>query len=169
MRRQSRIRCEIKPKWRYLSLYRILEHGYLSEVFHTLMTEFFSTPKDSLKKASDAVGSEFTQFMALAETGSLETDFQVLLDEFEKAKALPNQFAIKVDRSIQQGRELAGFTSPANWRRGVLVCYKIRNAIVHAGLPSPIFEAFPDGSECLEALLPTLELLTLKFLGITIA
>lgn len=157
---------EIKAKWRYLSLYRILEHGYLSEVFNKLKANFFNSPKESLEGALASVESELKQFISLADTGTLQTEFEALFAKFENAKALPNKFAIAVARSIQQGGQLKQIQN--RWQHGVLVCYKIRCAIVHAGSSSPLFDSYPDGSACIEMLLPSLESICLKFLGITV-
>jgi hypothetical protein len=158
---------EVKAKWRYLSLYRILEHGYLSEVFDTLKAEFFLSPRESLSKAVDSVESELNQFISLADTGTLKDEFGVFFEGFERVKAVPNRFAAAVDRSIRIGGQLKKFKT--SWEHGVLVCYKIRSAIVHAGLSSPIFDAYPDGPDCLNALLPSLESIGLKYLKIVIA
>jgi hypothetical protein len=157
---------EIKSKWRYLSLYRILEHGYLSEIFETLQAEFFQSPHESLDRAIKSVESELQQFTALAETASLKGAFESLFDEFQKAKAANNKFAWALDRSLaksgqQQNRQ--------KWQNGVLICYKIRNSIVHSGLSSPIFDAYQDSSDCLDVLLPTLEFISLSFLDVTVA
>ena len=157
---------EIKSKWRYLSLYRILEHGYLSEVFERLQAEFFRSPKESLQRALDSVKSEDAQFISLADSASLEREFEALFDEFKNAKTALNQFACAVHHSLQQSENLR---TTEKWKHGVLVCYKIRCAIVHAGLSSPIIDAYPDGEACIDMLLPTFESIALKFLGITIA
>jgi len=158
---------EVKVKWRYFSLYRILEHGYLSEIFNQLKNEFFFSPKETLQKALTSVESELKQFVSLAAAGGLEAEFEVFYDEFQKVKGALNRFANAIDRSIQvsgQHKLVEG-----KWQCGVLVCYKIRCAIVHSGLSSPIFEAYVDGPACLEVLLPRLESISLKFLGVVMA
>ena len=158
--------AEYKNKWRFVSLYRILEHGCLFEIFQRLSVAFFSAPKDSLKIAQDCVQSELKQFLSFVEQASLQTQFESLFDQFEAAMAGGNQFAIAVEHSIQQNDQKN--QGVGRWKAGVVVCYKIRCAIVHAGLSAPIFDAYPDGSFLLEALLPSLESTALSFLGVTI-
>ena len=151
---------ESKTKWRFLSLYRILEHGYLDEIFQTLSLAFFSSPKQSLSNASKSVENEMNQFLALATKASLQNYFETLYDEFDYAKTGGNQFAVAVFASIDP--------KVRKWEKGVFVCYKIRCAIVHAGLSAPIFDAYSDGPELLEILLPTFESIALSFLGVSI-
>jgi hypothetical protein len=158
---------EVKTKWRYFSLYHILEHGYLFEVFSALKSDFFFSPKESLSAALAAVDSELNQFISLAETAGLQPEFEAFFDQFELAKGDLNRFAIAVDRSIQQSGQLK--KAKGKWQHGVLACYKIRCAIVHAGVSAPIFDSYPDGPACLEMVLPTFESVCLKFLGITVA
>lgn len=159
---------EVKTKWRFLSTYRVLEHGYLSEVFQTLQAEFFASPKESVSAALNSLESELKQFIALVEAASLKNQFEVFYDEFEKIKSGGNRFAVAIDRSLTtkggQIKQVQG-----KWQKGVLIYYKMRCAIVHAGIASPMFDAYPDGSECLNALMPTCELLMLDFLGLSVA
>lgn len=158
---------EVKAKWRYLSLYRILEHGYLSEIFDALKSGFFVSPRESLDRAVASIESELNQFITLADTAALKQEFETFFDDFERAKAIPNRFAAAIDHSIKLGGQIKKIN--AKWQHGVLVCYKIRSAIVHAGFSSPIFDAYPDGAGCLAALLPSLESIILNYLRITIA
>jgi hypothetical protein len=123
--------------------------------------------RDKLIHAVAAVESELNQFISLADKGNLKQEFEYLFDAFENAQAVPNSFALAVDRSIQIGGQLKKWNF--RWQHGVLVCYKTRSAIVHAGLSSPIFDAYPDGPACLDMLLPHLESIGLKYLKITSA
>jgi hypothetical protein len=157
---------EFKTKWRFISLYRVLEHGYLSEIFQTLTNSFFSAPKDSLKVAAESVQNELMQFVSFAEAASLQNQFEALYDEFELVKNAGNQFALALEHSIQQGGQQT--QTKNRWQAGVLVCYKIRCAIVHAGLSAPVYDVYPDGPALLEALLPTFEFVALTFLGVTV-
>ncbi len=156
---------EVKTKWRYLSLYRIFEHGYLSEVFETLKSTFFASPKESLATATTSLDSELNQFLALVQNAGLDGHFAALVDEFDKAKATGNRFAAALERSFQQTGQLKAIKGQG--QKGVLICYKIRCAIVHAGMSSPIFDAYPDGPICLELLLPVCESAVLHFAGLT--
>ena len=155
---------EVKTKWRFLSLYRIFEHGYLSGIFETLQSNFFDAPKESLNDATKSIASELNQFLLLVQQAGLDNTFESIYDEFEKMMSARNRFALALERSFQKDRQLDTLTTRS--QKGVLVCYKIRCAIVHAGVSAPIFDAFRDGAACLEALLPVCELAVLQFLGI---
>lgn len=155
---------EFKGRWRFLSLYRILEHGYLDEIFKSLRASFFANPQESLTAASKSVANDLQQFLTLVEQAGLETLFGTFCDQFEKAKGLNNRFSHALDRSMrEQIPQCQG-----KWKKGVLVCYKIRCAIVHAGLSAPIFEMYPDADELLDLVLPSLEEITLSFVGVTV-
>jgi hypothetical protein len=158
---------EFKTKWRFLSLYRILEHGYLAEIFQTLESAFFSSPKESLVVATKSAENELQQFLALAENALLQNHFEAFFDEFEKQKAGGNQLAHAIERSIQQNKQQNQVNGKS--QMGVLVCYKMRCSIVHAGLSAPIFDAYPDGPALLESVLPIFESATLNFLGVTVS
>lgn len=156
---------EVKTKWRYLSLYRVFEHGYLSEVFETLKLAFFASPKESLAAATASLDSELNQFIALVQHSNLNSHFVLLHDEFEKARAAGNRFAAALEHSFQQTGQIKAVKGKD--QKGVLICYKIRCAIVHAGATSPMFDAYPDGPICLEALLPVCESAVLQFVGVS--
>ena len=157
---------EIKLKWRTLALYRILEHGYLTEIYQTIEARFFESPEETLKSAVKLVGSEVSQFIALVDSAALRDDAKLIYDEYEKMRMAGNRFAIALDRSMSQSGQVQQASAP--WQKGVLVFYKIRCAIVHAGLSAPIFDSYSDGDALLENLLPLCESLVLNFLGMTI-
>ena len=148
-----------------MSLYRIFEHGYLSEVFETLKSAFFASPKDSLAAATLSLESELNQFLTLVQHTGLDNTFATLHDEFEKSRASGNRFAAALEHSFQQSGQLKSLKT--KWQKGVLICYKIRCAIVHAGVSSLIFDAYADGPACLEAVLPACESAVLQFMGIS--
>lgn len=158
---------EVKAKWRFLSTYRVLEHGYLSEVFQAVQAGFFTSPKETLEIGLDSLGSELKQFIALVNAAGLQTQFETFHDQFDQCIAGGNRFAIALNHSITK----TGQTKQVNskWQKGVLLFYKVRCAVVHAGITSPIFDAYPDGAACLETLLPTCEQVMLDFLGISVA
>jgi hypothetical protein len=156
---------EVKAKWRYLSIYRILEHGYLATVFETLRSSFFSSPKESIASAATALDSELNQFFALAQNAALQVYFESLHDAFYRARASGNRFASALEHSLNQTGQVKLAKNKS--QKGVLICYKTRCAIVHAGASSPIFDAYPDGPECLEIMLPECESALLQFVGIT--
>ena len=158
---------EVKTKWRFLSLYRALEHGYLSELFHVLEGQFFAAPRESVTAALAALDSELSQFITLAEGAAINAHFEAFCDEFESIKTAGNRFALAVDRSIDKSGQLKALNG--KWQKGVLIFYKIRCAIVHAGMSSPIFDAYPDGTACLDRLLPISEAAVLDYLGLSVA
>lgn len=158
---------ETKSKWRFLALYRIFEHGYLSEILLTIQQEFFRSPKETLDTCRNSVESEVRQFNALCISSKLEANFELFLDGFEKAKNSLNRYAFALDKSLNKDGQLGQLQGKA--AKGVLICYKIRCSIVHSGLSAPIFEAYPDAADCLEMVLADLEMAALAFLGISVS
>lgn len=156
---------EVKAKWRFLSLYRILEHGYISEIFKTLKTEFFRSPNESLERARKNVENEMQQFLALVKSATLDCHFDAICRRFDELKTSGNRFANAIQHSMDKGGKLPSSGRDAS-DKGVHVCYKIRCAIVHAGLAGPIFDAYDDASACVEGILCDCEAATLQFLGI---
>jgi hypothetical protein len=157
---------ETKNKWRFLSLYQIIEHGYLTEVFNKLTKNFFNSPADRLTEALKSVESELNQLSQLVHASSLAGRFEEFCDKFEEIKRSGNRFAYAIEHSLNQKDQLSGKDKA---QKGVLFFYKIRCAIVHSGLSSPIFGAYQDGDSCLESLLPICENIVLDYLGISIA
>jgi hypothetical protein len=158
---------ETKAKWRFLALYRVFEHGYLSEILLKIQREFFRSPKETLDACRTSVESEVRQFNALCESTGIEAYFERFLDSFEQSKTAHNRYAFALDRSVSNDGQLSQLQGKA--AKGVLVCYKIRCSIVHSGLSAPMFEAYPDAGECLEAILGDLETAVLAFLGVTVS
>jgi hypothetical protein len=156
---------EQKLKWRTLSLYRIFEHGYLSEVFSELRRTFFNSPKEALSSAMTSMESELNQLKTIVQAGKLEAVFETLFDAFEAAKGTNNRFAYAIEKSIA-GQKVNEFKGKAF--KGVAVLYKIRCSIVHAGSASQIFDSYDDGTDCLQRLLPSLEEAALAFLGVAV-
>ena len=156
---------ETKAKWRFLALYRVFEHGYLSEILRTIKREFFRSPKETLDSCRTSVESEVRQFTALCASSELEADFERFLDSFEQSKKDLNKYACALDRSLNKDGQLSQLKGKS--AKGVLVCYKIRCSIVHSGLSAPMFEAYPDAADCLEMILEDLETAALAFLGIS--
>jgi hypothetical protein len=151
---------EVRVKWRYLSLYRILEHGYIEGVFNELSNRFFSEPKEAVKSATNALGSEVEQLIRLVEAHRLQDYFDEVLRVNDDLVASQNQFAILVEREAAK----RGFQ--ASYKRGVAVCYQVRCAIVHAGSYSVMFDKTPGADYALVRHLPELERAVIGFLGI---
>jgi hypothetical protein len=158
---------ELNEKWRFLSLYQIFEHGYVSEMYNTLVSGFFLHPEDAVSEATKALKSEVVQFLNLAETRSLDSYFVSLWDAFSAMLKANNSLALAIEKDINKTGRFNADTP--DLKKGVIVCYKIRCAIVHAGLSAPIFDSFGDASQFLQAILPSCEQAAMAFLGIQIS
>lgn len=155
---------ETAPRWRFLSLYRILEHGYLENVFNELSHRFFTEPNDALEAATNSLKSELSQFIKLADKHGLKTYFEEISRINDSLVASGNQFAILVER---EAKKKGSF--PESYKRGVAVCYQIRCSIVHAGTHSVVFDKSPGAEAALTAQLTEIEKAAAKFLGIQTA
>lgn len=153
------------PKWRCLSLYRILENAYLTNIKQALLAEFDVDAGRALDSAKKKVSSEVMQLISLAEDADLKSEFQHLNAEFDALIAANNQFILKLDKGAE-GDPLYG--SQEIFRKGVLRFYKLRCSIAHAGTSSVIYEQFPDADDAANALLPAIEAIALKSLKIMI-
>lgn len=152
---------ELIPRWRFLSLYRIIEHGYLENVFDDLSSRFFSEPKEALESASNALRSEVEQFVRLVEGHGLKFYFEEISRINDDLIVAQNHFAVLVDREAKRKN-----TYQENFKRGVAICYQIRCSIVHAGSHSVVFDKSPGGDAALLAHLPELEKAVAQFLGV---
>jgi hypothetical protein len=152
---------ELSLKWRFLSLYRILEHGYIENVFKELSDRFLSEPKEAVKDATTALGSEVEQLIRLVEAHRLRDHFQEVLRINDSLIASNNKFAFLVDREASKKSNY-----PEPYKRGVAIYYQIRCAIVHAGSYSVMLDRTPGGDDALVAHLPEIESAVLGFLGI---
>jgi hypothetical protein len=155
---------ETKAKWRYLSLYRVFECGYLATILDSFNERFFESPMASVGEARVALESELTQFLALVTNAGLEAHFGRLHDAFESARGHGNKFAVALDRALRRVKQPEGVSSKE--QKGVWLCYRIRCAIVHAGIETIVFDAFPDAAVCVEALLPACEAAVLEYVGV---
>jgi hypothetical protein len=149
-------------RWRFLSFYRILEHGYLESVLSGLMTRFYSEPKDALDSAQGALKSEVEQLVRLVESHNLQAYFEEIWNINEWLIGKLNQFAILVKREADK----KGYGDL--YKRGVAICYQVRCAIVHAGY-AVVFDRSPGAEEALSLHLPELERAVVHFLGIEAA
>jgi hypothetical protein len=151
------------PRWRFLSLYRILEHGYLESVFSELSSRFFSEPREALETATKSLRSEVEQFVGLVDAHGLKPHFEEILRLNDALVAAGNRFACLVDREAKKQAYSESF------KRGVALCYQIRCSIVHAGGYSVVFDKSPGGNEALIAHLPEMDKAVAQFLGVQTA
>lgn len=153
------------PKWRCLSLYRILENAYLNNIKQLLLAEFDADASKAIETARKKVSSELAQLVSLAEESDLTTEFESLSNQFDALIASRNQFITKLDKGAKSD-DLYG--SPNAYKKGVLRFYKLRCSIAHAGTSSVIYEQFADADHAVANLLPTIEQIAFKSLKITV-
>lgn len=157
------ILSEVKPKWRFISLYRVFEHGYLELLFNKFRDGFFTAPRESAESLRSALDSEQAQFLELVREAKLEPHFDAIYGGFASLEN-SNRFAATIGRVLKSrgsGAELA----KSRAEKAVAMCYQVRCAIVHAGSAAPVFEKFPDAPALLEAVLPDFERAVLEFVG----
>lgn len=153
------------PKWRFMSLYRILENSYLTNIKNILMQEFDADATRALKDASEKVGAEVNQLVALADTLNMQADFIAFSAEVDTQIAANNRFMTALDRNAAKDGKLYG--SPLLHHKGVLRFYKLRCAIAHAGTSSVVYEQFADADAAVTTLLPVTETIALKCLWVS--
>lgn len=149
-------------KWRFLSFYRILEHGYLESVLNSLIEGFYESPRNEVDKAKKSLENEVVQFVALSERYGLGGFF----DEFADlvASLNLNRYIAALEKEWQ--REKWNDTATKS-HKGIQLCYKVRCSIAHAGEgPHIVFEKFNDADEALLILMNTLERAVIHYLGI---
>lgn len=148
-------------KFRFLELYRVMEALFLADVKKKLMDTFDVEPSQALSVASSALQSELNQITALAEP---HTElFEVFWTDLNSLKNT-NRFVAALFRRLDQKKA----NGQGKWQSGAALIYQIRCAVVHAGAKDMIFENFSDGDAAIMAILPTLELASLRMLGITL-
>lgn len=153
------------PKWRCLSLYRILENAYLDNIKKTLLSEFDEDPKTALESAKKKVASEINQLIHLTETSGLKVEFENFNTEFTALLGLGNRYIIMTDKNAQEEQL---YNSAELYKKSVVRFYKIRCSIAHAGTSSIIYEQFDDADDAIIILLPFIEAIAMKSLKTTI-
>jgi hypothetical protein len=151
------------PKWRFLSLYRILENAYLSKIKQGLFNEFDGDAERAVAEAGKKLQSEINQLINLmAETG-LEPEFVAFNQKFDTLLTANNRYIHALDRSAQSDQNYRADIP----KKAILRFYKIRCSIAHAGTSSVIYEQLSDAGDAMKALLPDVEAIALKSLAIT--
>jgi hypothetical protein len=153
----------VHPKWRCLSLYRILEYRYLEIIKRQLLDAFDKDPKAAVDTATERLSSELQQLKSLADSLLLQPDFEVFNTSFQSLVDGHNQFAMALDRSA---RSHEFNKSPDLYVKGVLRLYRLRCSIAHAGTSSVFYEKLKDADLAAQALIPAIERIALKALGI---
>lgn len=151
------------PKWRFLSLYRLLEHAYLANIRRVLLDDFEKDAGRAVDEAKRKLESEVNQLVDLMIEAGLESEFIVFNQEFERLHKEGNQYTIALDRGA---RADPIYRQPDVTRKAVLRFYKVRCSIAHGGTSSVIYEQLPDAGEAMMALLPSVEAIALKSLAV---
>lgn len=153
------------PKWRFLSLYRILENAYLENIKTALLDAFDEDASKAVESAKAKLASEVNQLASLAESAGLVTEFEEFNVEVDAQILAGNKYITMLDRSAE--KEVL-YKAPEVYKKGVQRFYKMRCSIAHAGTSSVIYEQFSDANVGTLALLPSVEAIALKSLKITI-
>lgn len=155
------------PSLRFLYIYRLFEHAYLINALDKLQSNFFADPKRSVKALSDVVGNEKAAFLALLDLSTSTGDFEAIAVVFEdNQRSKANKYLSAVnDGAVADG----DLNYPEKWKRGCVLCYKLRCSIVHSGKSSPIFESYPDAAQGILAVLPSLESAAFSLLEVGMA
>lgn len=153
------------PKWRCLSLYRILENAYLSTIKRALLAAFDDDATKAVKDAQAKLASEVNQLVALAEEAGLIQEFLAFNTEYEKLLGAGNRFIIMLDKGAEAE---SLYKSQDLYKKAVIRLYKLRCSIAHAGTSSVIYEQFPDADAAAYGLAPTMESIAIKSMKITL-
>jgi hypothetical protein len=155
---------ENNPKWRCLSFYRILENAYLLNIQSILNESFYFDAKAALTIAQKSVSSEVQQLITLAESLSMQAQFLDFNVAIEDLLTAGNKYIKAVDKSASDDKDLYGHREI--WRKAVLRFYKLRCSIAHGGTSSVIYEQFSDANSAAIDLLPSMERIAYKSLGL---
>ena len=154
----------MQPKWRFLSLYRILENAYLSNIRNALIAAFDKDATQAVEDAQKKLQSEVNQLISLMTEVGMEPEFQAFDVAFESLLVHGNRYCHALDRNAKgetQYRE-------SREKKAVVRLYKMRCSIAHAGTSSVIFEQLSDADSAAVTLLPCVEAIVLRSLGISI-
>ncbi|MBT0778934.1 hypothetical protein [Paracoccus sp. pheM1] len=148
-------------KFRFLELYRVMEALFLADVKKRLLDNFDAEPALALSAASNALQSELSQIVALAEPHKeLFEECWTNLNDLKNTNRFVTALFKRLDNKKANGQ--------GKWQSGAALIYQIRCAVVHAGEKDMIFENFTDGDAAILAILPTVEIAALRMLGITL-
>lgn len=152
------------PKWRFLSLYRVLENAYLSSIKKALYDDFDKNAGRALEEAKKKLESEVSQLISLMNDISLGPEFLAFGSIFDQLKSNGNRYCNLLDRSADGDPSYRA----GQEQKAVVRFYKMRCSIAHAGTSRVIYEQQPDAVVATLALLPSVEAIALKSLGVTV-
>jgi len=153
------------PKWRFLSLYRILENAYLKKIRDVLLDEFDKDASKAVEEAKKKLSSEINQLISLMNGQQLETQFIAFNDEFERQLAMHNRYVTALDKNAETDLNYGNKNLAV---KAVVRFYKMRCSIAHGGTSSVIYEQLPDANAATIALLPAVEAIAHKSLNISL-
>jgi hypothetical protein len=156
---------ELNPKWRCLSLYRIVEHAYLSNIKRIFNDEFERDAKAAVDRAAKSVSSELMQLVTLTETVNLRAEFVAFSAAIDQLLVQQNQFICNLDAAASNDPMYGAIE---RFKKGVLRFYKLRCSIAHGGTSSVIYEQFVDANAAAIALMPCIEAIAMKVMSIEI-
>jgi hypothetical protein len=152
------------PKWRFLSLYRILENAYLRNIKKALLDDFDRDATRSVDEAKKKLSSEINQLIDLMKSQQLDAQFIAFNDEFDRQLAAQNRYITAIDKNAETDGNYGNRDVAI---KAVVRFYKIRCSIAHAGSSSVIYEQLYDANSGTIALLSAVEAIILKSLNIT--
>lgn len=150
-------------KFRYVELYRVMETRFLRDIIDRVNTTFSASPADALKVALESLQSELKQLLAIAEQS--QSYFESIRATVFQLRSSGNAFANAIVNKLQKQ---GGSINASQWKSGACIVYYMRCAIVHAGEKDIVFEAYCDGNDVLDALIPNMELAALACCGVDI-
>ncbi|NJA90145.1 hypothetical protein HCX48_13070 [Rhodocyclus tenuis] len=153
------------PKWRFLSLYRILENAYLRSIKEALLEEFDKDANKAVEDARKKLTSEINQLVNLMKSQKLDSQFIAFNDEFEKQLLQRNRYVTALDKTAELE---SGFGNRDVAVKAVVRFYKMRCSIAHAGTSSVIYEQLPDANAAVIDLLPAVEAIVHGSLNISL-
>lgn len=148
-------------KFKFLEFYRVLESVFLFEVKSRIISHFDLDPGAAVSAAADALKSEMSRIMDIAE--SKPRYFEEIYTIIYNIKNT-NQFANAIYSKATQKIK----TEKKHSRIGAAFIYQIRCSIVHAGETGLIFERYPDGEQIVELITRPMEMLALSICGFEI-
>ena len=153
------------PKWRFLSLYRILENAYLRNIREALLDDFEKDASKAVEEAKKKLSSEVNQLINLMKSQQLDAQFLAFNVEFESQLAQHNRYVTALDKNAETD---ANYGNKDAAVKAVVRFYKMRCSIAHAGTSSVIYEQLPDANAATIALLPAVEAIAYGSLNISL-
>lgn len=154
------------PKWKFLSLYRVLENSYLQNIKISLVRDFDRDAAKAVEEAQKKLSAEVLQLIDLMRAKNIESEFINFNNEFENQLSTSNRYIYALDRSAKND---TNYGNKDLALKAAVRFYKIRCSIAHAGTSSVIYEQLPDANSAMVALLPHVEAIVYKCLDVGIA